>query len=307
MSDVHACIQCKKNKQGRFTRMASGTGGAFTKGHLPSWFCFTCLPKGKGRGESEEEAVTVAPVRSVSPKVILADKKEGLAQIEPLQLALAKIKTITTPAQYQAADEVLGKVITARKWWKLKMYGDKTSPGPIPSIKSGLDMLYALNREVDSPLDAMETGLKARMRAFKQLELDQLRVAEAERLAAEAEAEEALLEASRREELARTPAAKAKAAEAMEEAEVAYVETQTSRAVPVQASNSSTRIPKKPVIQTTADLMAFCLGIAEGDIPSELVEVKQGMLNKLYKDDPETVAAFPGVTIIDDIQIVGRG
>lgn len=307
MADVHACIQCKKNKQGRFTRVASGADGPWTKGHLPSWHCYACLPKGKGRGETEEEAVTVTAIKPVSPKVILADKKEGLAQIEPLQLAMAKIQTITTPAQYQAADAVLGKVITARKWWKAKMYGDKTAPGPIPAIKSGLDMLYALNREVDNPLDAMETGLKARMKAFKQLELDQQRAADAEKAEREQEAIEELERAAAAEAKAKTPTQKAAAAEAVEEAEAAYIETQTTQFVPVQGSSSSTRIPKKPIIKTTADLMAFCLGIAEGDIPSELIEVKQGMLNKLYKDDPETVAAFPGVTIIDDIQIVGRG
>lgn len=184
------------------------------------------------------------------------------------------------------------------------MYGSKAVPGPIPSIKAGLDMLYALNNEVDNPLETIEKTVKAKMQDYVLTERRQLQAKEEERLAEQRRAAEALEAAAAAEAAAKTPLQKAKAAARIEEAEAAYVETLDS---PLdsqgQATNSSVRVPKKPKV---SDILAFCKGIADGDIPVECIELKQGYLNTLYRNDPETVVAFPGVTIVDDIQIVGR-
>jgi hypothetical protein len=314
MSDAHACIICKKNtSKGRFTRPASGIGGAWTKNSLPAWYCYapTCLPLGKGRGEDAaaavKETVTVTPTKTaiVSPKAILADRTEGLARLAPVQSDVQQLpKVLTTKDEYDAADAVLGAVKKARKWWKERMYGTKATPGPIPSIKSGLDMLYALNNEVDDPLEEMEKTIKAKMVDYNVRDRRKLMEQEAELLRQRQEAERALEAAAAKEAAAKTPLQKAKAAAEVETAEAKYVETLDSPLEQLgQADNSSVRVPKKP---TVSDVLAFCRGIADGEIPVECIELKQGYLNKLYRDDAETVTAFPGVTIIDDIQIIGR-
>lgn len=308
MADTHSCIICKKNRAGRFTRRNSGASGAWTKGSLPAWHCWACLPKGQGRGESEEEAVTVTlPAKAlapVSPKMLLLDRKEGMDRISPLQLEVSELGiSLLTPTDYDSADAILGKIQTARKWWKSKLYGTKTQPGPIPSIKSGLDMLYALNNEVDHPLAALEDGIKGRMKEYVRRKLLIEQQAERERLEAEQEAARQLEAAAAKEAAARTPAQKAKAAAMMEEAEEAYIETLTPVSEPVVVANSTTRVPKKPVVK---DMLAFCKGISDGEIPTETIRLMPSVLNQLFRDDAEMVAGFPGVSIEDDIQIVGR-
>lgn len=315
MPDAHACIICHKNtSKGRFTRPASGIGGTWTKKSLPAWYCYasTCLPLGQGRGEDAagmvKAAVTVTSTAAtvVSPKAILADRTEGLARITPVAADVQQLPAIlTTKEEYEAADLVLGSIKKVRKWWKTRMYGTPQAPGPIPSIKSGLDMLYALNNEVDDPLEAHEKAIKAKMVSYIILERNALLAQEQERLAEQRRAAAALEEAAAKEAAAKTPLQKAKAAAVVEAAEAAYVETLDSPLEEQgQADNSSVRVPKKPKV---SDVLAFCRGIADGEIPTECIELRQGTLNTLYRTDPETVAAFPGVTIVDDVQIIGRG
>lgn len=308
MADTHSCIICKKNRAGRFTRRNSGASGAWTKGSLPAWHCWACLPKGQGRGESEEEAVTVTlPAKAlapVSPKAILLDRKEGMDKIQPLQLEVSKLSaTLSTPEEYEIADIYLGKIQSTRKWWKSKLYGTKALPGPIPSIKSGLDMLYALNNEVDHPLAALEEGIKGRMKEYVRRKLLMEQKQERDRIEMEQRAARELEEAAAKEAAAKTPAQKAKAAVAVAEAEEAYIETLTPVTEQQVVANSTTRVPKKPVVK---DLLAFCKGISDGEIPTETIRLMPSVLNQLFRDDAEMVAGFPGVSIEDDIQIVGR-
>lgn len=322
-ANTHACIICKKTtSKGRFTRPDSGISGSWTKKSLPAWYCYaaTCLPLGKGRGESAEESVTQAlkpakPVAGVtdtpgkamvvSPKAILADRTEGTAKLGPLQADVQQLPAVlTSQDEYDAADALLKAVNVARKWWKDRMYGTKAQPGPIPSIRSGLDMLYALNSEVDKPLGDMVDLIKGKMTGYVRKQLDEKREADAaverERLRAEQELEEA----SRKLAAAKTPQQVAKATAMVEEKEEAYVETLNKPTIEVgKADSGEARVPKKPKV---TNILQFCQGIANGDIPVECIEIKQGMLNSLYREVPEVVAEFLGVTIEDDIQIVGR-
>lgn len=48
------CVQCRHETDGRFTKHKLASGGGWDQGHQqPHWYCWTCLPKGKGRGEEE--------------------------------------------------------------------------------------------------------------------------------------------------------------------------------------------------------------------------------------------------------------
>ena len=302
-TSAHDCILCKKSKSGRFARPKSGLDGPWKKGHLPSWYCYTCLPQGQGSGE-EVVDVTVTSIKPIGPKTLALDKKQGLDLIAPLQETETEIGMVLhSQEDYLAADGLLGRIQTARKWWRDKMYGTKAEPGPIPSIRSGLDMLYALTTEVDAPRERLEEGVKGRMRSFK---LAEARAAQAiqdekDRLAEAAERElQALLD---KQEAAKTPAAKAKVQTAIEEVEQTYIESQQPQAEVVQGAMSTTKKVKKPILK---NLYAFYRGLAEGTIPLECAEPKLGVIAKIYRDDPETVAAFPGIHIVDDITIVGR-
>jgi hypothetical protein len=306
---THNCIQCKKpTAKGRFTRVASGADGPWKKGHLPAWYCYICLPLGQGRGENAEDSVVVrtetakAATIAISPKAILSDRKEGLARIAAVnELVIADV--IQTQAEYDAADAKLGQVKRARKWWKERLYGTKAQPGIIPTQKAALDMLYALNNEVDKPLDDIEKAVKASMTGYVARERQKQIAAEQERLDAQKEAEQAVEAAAKQEEKAKTPLQKQQAAEALNEAEAAYVETLTPVDTTISGAHSDVRVPKKPLV---TDVLAFCAAIGEGEIPVEAIEVRIGFLRTLYRDAPEAVAAFPGVSIVDDIQIVGR-
>lgn len=211
---------------------------------------------------------------------------------------------ITSAEELAAADKLHHDVQTARKSWKLKMYGTKAAPGPIPAIRSGLDQLYALNREIDEPLGLLETTVERAMKGYH------LR-AEQERQARELERQQAEEEAQREVEqlAAKATAAKpgsvaqAKALEALEQAEADVTETQMAVEERETLDHTATKFKKLP---TVTDLVAFAAAIGTGDIPADCITVNQAKLKAYYKEEPETVADFPGVTLVDDVDIIGR-
>lgn len=233
----------------------------------------------------------------VRPGDLIKTKQDGLAVLTPLQSASVSL-TIRTEADYQVADAMLAKVRTARKTW-----GDRMER-IIRPMRTALDEVYGLNRDVDRPLEAVETTIKQKMKVFK---LEEQRVIQETAIAQQAEADRLRREAEEKEALAakaKTAQMRGKLAAQQERLQerIIEVESQPIQA-PVQANSSTTRPAK---IIRVKDLLAFCGAIADGAIPHDIIEVKQGMLNKQYKDNPEEVAQWPGVTIEDDIQILGR-
>lgn len=304
MPDTYLCCKCKKTKLGRFTRPRNSAQG--DKKHLPAWWCWQCLPAGEGRDETPMTKATEKPKAKVLVGTLIPTKtpkpEEGTALIAPLKADL--ITVIETPEQLQQADLFLARVQQARKTWNVKMYGTKAAPGPIPSIRSGLDQLYALNREVDGPLELMENAVKQLMSDFKLLELraaQQLQREKEERDAALQQEQEAL---AARLASAKTQTAKAVILEQVVRVEIAIEEAQEEPAIELTPTLSSSYEVKRPTVRNLYD---FCRGVADGLIPMDCIEVKQGTLNRYYKDDPETTAAYPGVLIVSSMQIVGRG
>lgn len=302
MADIQLCVTCHKKKAGRYARAKSLPGSIHnTKApHLPTWQCWSCLPEGQGRGEEEPmpKVINVPQMTSAVPA-----KREGLALITPLQAEVEAL-TVETPEGYLAADLILGRIQTARKTWKLKMYGTAAKPGPIPSIRSGLDQLYELNREIDSPLEKLEEKTKSAMKVFKLAELRASQEEERERQRIEEEKQRAIDELERKKALLKTPAAKARVEERIIEVaeELDEVQQQTAPEQTV-GEKSRTTAKKIPVIM---DLSAFIKGIAEGMVPEDCVQINMTRLRQYFKDEPEAVAMFPGVEIQDDIQIIGR-
>src|SRR5207244_1200708 len=77
----------------------------------------------------------------------------------------------------------------------------------------------------------------------------------------------------------------------------------------VRADSSTTRPVEKVRID---NLIHFLQGVVDGYVPEDCIgdpkvmERVQTMLNLYYKQDPDGMAAWPGIVIEDDIQIVGR-
>lgn len=225
-------------------------------------------------------------------------RDEGLALASPLQQAITALDVVDAPS-YELADALLSRIRLARKRWK-----ERVEP-IIRPIKAGLDALYALNRDIDTPLANGEAAVKGKMRDYKLLEAQRAREEqmakerEAQRLRDEAEAKERAAATARTAKMREALTEKARAIAAQAE----DVETAPLSAAPVLVERSTTRIVRKP---TVTDVQAFARGIGAGLIPAECVAVVNKMLVDCYRQDPGTVAQWPGVVIVEDVQIVGR-
>ena len=298
MTDL-VCTSCHKKKPGRFTRRPQAAGGGWDQGlSLPYWYCYICLPLGQGR---DEQGVDPMPAKSalVAPKLNPATvKQEGLSTLTPLQTAIADLPSVLTAEDYIDADTLRDRIRNARKTWKDRM--EKI----IRPIRQGLDELYSLNRDVDVPLGTLEDSVTGRMKVFKLEETRLLRAAEeareqeAQRLRNEAAQKELASEQARTVQMrGRLHAAAARAWSQAEEVEQEEIPT------PIQVASSTTRPKRSPVV---TDRTAFLKGIVAGYVPENCIAIIQPTLNRYYRDDPEGMAAWPGVTLVDDIQIVGR-
>lgn len=234
--------------------------------------------------------------------VVEPKEKGELVQLIPTLTTEVQELSIKTAEDYAYADGLLSRVRAARGIWK--PIWARIQEKSIKPIRDGLEGLYEMNREVDGPLEKLEEAIKRPMKAFKIHEAfeiarkRQLQEAEVARLAREAE------EKQRAAEQAKTPQMRgrlvAQAAKAQEQSEViAAIEAPA----PLQVEGSGTRTKKKPEV---SDRAVFLKAMADGFIPEDCIIINQAKLNAYYKDDPEGMQVWPGISIVDDIQIVGR-
>lgn len=240
-------------------------------------------------------ALTLAPGTEETKAKVLAVLPTLTQEVNEL--------TVTDEASYQYADALLGRIITSRKVWApvWQRIMEKT----VQPIRSGLENLYAMNREIEKPHDALEEKVKKVMKAFKLREQQQITEAtrkrdeEAARLQREAD------EKLRQAQQARSPQLKGRleaAAQRITEAATAVVEQEQPQRVTGTASSTRTKkIPSVP------DRKPFLRCILSGEIPDDCWLIDATRLAQYYKENPEVVASWPGVSIIDDITIVGRG
>lgn len=299
MADIYKCAQCGKNREGRFTRRKGES--SWGKGNnLPRWTCYPCLPLGQGRGEDETDVMAKKPTTKTTASPInakLPSKEESLAVISPLQADVSTL-VVTDEESYQKADYLLSRIGQARKTWGERM--EKI----IRPIRQGLDEIYALNREVDKPLESLDKAVRKEMTAFKTeerrliREADEAKAREEQRLRDEAEIKE------RAAQTAATPQLRGRlSAQAARLTEQAETVAQQETPAPVQAARSSERVPEKVRVN---DLGLFLQGILDGTIAPEAITVDQVWLNKQFRNEPTVVAAWPGVEKYEDIQIVRR-
>lgn len=295
---------------GRFTRRKLAATGKFSSkgaaGDISNWWCYRCLPPGEGRDEdqqtaNQERSKVVAKVAQVlpatKPEKQAEIKRDGLALVSPLQLAVNSLE-VTDQESYLEADSLLARVRVVRKQWGTRM------EGIIRPIRQGLDEVYGLNRDVDRPLEALEKSIKQVMGDFK---LGEQRVLQAAQEAQRIESERLRREAEEKAWKA-TEAATPKLRERLQQ-QAAILE---QKAVDVEAAeqpqavvglNSSSRKVKK---WRVTDIKAFAKGVVDGYIPENCLLVNHSTTDVEFKNDPEGFECWPGVETFDDVQIVGR-
>ena len=308
MAEFFHCTLCKKPREGRFTRRRGATTSNWSKAGFsaPLYYCYNCLPLGEGTDEEPvakktttstkiNPAVAATTPVKVNPEAV---KTDGLKIVQSLTAEAEDYGTISSPQEYEEADIVLGRIVKAEKAWEERMQGI------IRPMRAALEAIYALNREVTTPLGKLKASVKAAMLAFKQeenrklLEAKQAREAEERRLLEEAEAKRVAAEQAKTPQMRGRLQAQAERAE-----EQAAAVTQQEEPLPTYATHASFRKVKKVRI---TDRAKFFRGVADGYIPEEAIEVKEKVLLDAYKSDPEGFAAFPGVEVYEDDQIVGR-
>lgn len=246
--------------------------------------------------------VPTSPTQKVA--TVVKDRREGLALITTLAPEVELLGTVTDAGELAVADELFGRIQKARKVWRLKMYGTKDKPGPIPAIRSGLDQLYELNREVDQPLEKLETAVETAMKGYHLLKLREAQAEAQAKAEREAETQRILDELERKKQALRTPQAQAKVEAQILEVTAELDEIQQEEApAPVESEHSTGRAKKVPVVLSVSDV---CEGVVNGMIPEDVVTVNMVKLRAYYRDDPAAVALFPGIELQDDITIVGR-
>jgi hypothetical protein len=206
--------------------------------------------------------------------------------------------TITTPDHYHAADAILASIQSTQKSVAGKLE-EKVLP-----IRTRLNAWYGLRKSLLDELEMCEKAIKQKMAAYKLEEAwkEQKRArAEQEMIRkAAVEAEEALKQAAQAESAIDRAKAKAKAQQLVN----APATMAPPPSQPVRASRS-TSVPTQS--WKIVDRDAFMRAVVDGTIPNEMVEIHTVNMNAMWRMNKGKVAGWPGVEVVDGVQIRGRG
>jgi hypothetical protein len=233
----------------------------------------------------------------VATQTLIKARSEGMGLLSPLKSEVLSLE-IQDEEGYQMADILLSRVMTARKTWL-----GRINPIVKP-IYDSLQLLYALRGDFDDPMKEYEAAIKGKMKTYKLEEARQLRIAEDARLKKIDDDRRAAEEKQAKADAAKTKGMKQKletqAAALIQNAEILEVGGPAQGAT---ATHSTVRSKKKAEV---TDLVALLKGIIAGKVPDDLISINQVELNSAYRIDAEEVASWPGITIVDDINISGR-
>lgn len=250
-------------------------------------------------------AEKAAAPAAVVPAVALKAKTELLKQMPELEETV-KMLEIHSPADYTEADQILGMIQTARKDWQARFYGGeaqgKTYQPIIPPQRAALDALYALVREIDSPLEKLEASVKKLQTEYKRAELEASRQKDREEQAKRDLLQQQKQQAQDALEAARTPRQRMAATAELETLEAAEEEPE-EHIEAVQGANSTSRVTRT---WKHVDMKRTLAAIKAGLIPLDIIQLDTTKINSYYKEDAQTVEGWPGFEGFDDITIVGR-
>lgn len=267
------------------------------------------MPSPLTKAELKKRVAATTPTPEVLPaEPIARGRLQAMAEASKVQETTTALSaavatlTITDDDDYQAADQLLGRIRDARKMWG--NVWTRIQEKTIKPIRAGLEELYSLNRDVDTPAERLEERVKTAMRVYKLDE--QKRIADAQR-ARDAEEQRLLRLAEQKAEAettAKTAAMRERlrlAREALEQQSIDVALQETP--APVVGTRSGTRTKRAWRLKSIED---FCVGVAEGTIPVDCITLVNVAINRYYKDNPELVESWPGMEGFDDIQIAGR-
>lgn len=310
----YECVQCKKERPGRFTRPKISGSGQWKKHGitLPHWYCWTCLPDGQGKGETEapQEVMDVAkiPVAAPAPKSTTDEAREQaqevLAIVPTLQQEVKEL-AIVDAGGYAYADTLLGRIRSQRKGWGA-IWGriqDKT----IRPLRASLDGLYELNRDIDGPLEKLENAVKKTMKDFKTEEARQIAAANEEKERERIRLEQEAAEKAKQAEQARTPQLRGRLTnQAVQLQQQAATVAQQEAPTPVRGTSSTTRTTPAWRLKDPSAIFDFLQDILDGKIPAEAILLNKQYIDSVFKSQPEVIMGWSGIELYDDIQVVGR-
>lgn len=233
----------------------------------------------------------------VGTQTLVKARTEGTSLINPLKREVENV-TITDAADYAAADQLLSRIMSANKAWQ-----GKVNP-IIKPVYDALQLLYALKNDFKEPLDDYEKIVKAKMKTYKLEEARLLRAEEEERQRRIDESNRISREKEEAAAKARTKQMREKlTTQSAEAAQTASTLEIQGPAEAVRVEGSTVRTKRKAEV---TDLKAFLRGILTGEIPDDLITINQVELNSAYRIDAKIVSEWPGISIVEDIDITGR-
>jgi len=268
----------------------------------------------------------------MQPTVITEDTT-STALVEIRQAGQTEVQTatgaanavvITDQSGYQNADLILFKIRSARR--SVASLIESRLDTIIKPIRAGLDKLYEARRQLladlDSPLEKAEKQVKQKMAAWqeaerhKREEAERLKREEEDRVRREQERiERERQEAERKVSEALTKQQRAEAAEReralreqQEELERQRQETLRAAATApapkaVKAAGSRVTVVRHWRI---GNQQKFITAVAAGTVPSIAVQPNTEAIDMIFKQEPDTVKAWPGVEIYEETRISGR-
>lgn len=228
---------------------------------------------------------------------------EALALLPTYQTRVEAL-VVESDEDYELADALLGQINDLRKGWDgiWKHVQEKA----IKPIRQGLEVLYGLDRSVDKPLESLAQGVRAKMTEWTRRKLR----AEQERDRAEQELQAQLAaqaEEKRQQAItAATPQMRGRL-EAQAERLDEQAQSVATFDLPPLTPAAAHSVPRTVKV-VTLDLPMFLVGIIEGTIPQSILpldDIKAAVM-RTWKQDPDEVATWHGVSIEDDINVVSK-
>lgn len=235
---------------------------------------------------------------------LVQERQQGLALISPLKHSVFAI-IVESAEEYAIADALLARIRQAESSWLSRI-------NPIiEPIRSSLDLLYGLRKDIVDPIHELEGVIKDKMRAFKVKEAQLLKEANDKRQKELAELQRQADEKAKREANAKTNAMRSKLAEARGELEQKLANAKAQVApTPIKVSGSSSRKVKKWKVTDFTGFILYVASIEKQEEAEEMMsllcidEVQMNAFFKLTK--PDAGEWLPGITVTEEITIAGR-
>lgn len=250
---------------------------------------------------------------STPQTTLIKARAEGLQIVQPFKTRVEAL-SVLTQEDYLSADALLTSINNARKGWKAKIEPLLTpAEEAVKAAKKSKSAIEGLRDEYLDPLTAMYILVQSAMLDYKRAEGVRLQLAEAKAREEKAKLAREEEEKATRMLVAKTKPLQAKLAMQRAELQQRRIELENEKAAePVKAEGSVIKPKKRAVVSDPLAFLTYLVevntrGIQDGEPFLELVLFDTAMINKCFRlDDEDSVRAWPGITIDDDITLARR-